>query len=401
MKVKAFYFYLLGEFMLNKKVRMWMSTSLTMFLMISGTAFAVPAAQQSVSGEAGAGAAIEKKYVQNQQKQRDMAQSASTAVTNTTEVRPAQTKPVYSSYKGWAAPAVKSFLNVRSKPSSSGTVVGKLKKGSIAKIIKKGTQWSKIQSGKVIGYVCNDYLVWDKNIYTYAQSRDYPKKAIVTAQALKVRQEPSTEAKVLSLVSRQDSYKIVSENQDWVKVKVDGQKGYLSKDYVQVKFYFSRAVAAETQKTKTADAKASRSTAATEAEKASTSPENNQSASVRKQIVNYALKYVGNPYVYGGASLTKGADCSGFIMKVYAHFGYSLSHSSGAQAGEGREISISSVRPGDLLFYKRGGRINHVTMYIGSGKVVHASNSAPYPKGGIKVSSINYRTPCKAVRIIR
>ena len=394
--------------MLNRKIKKWMSTGFMITAITFSTLSTVPAAQQTGSGEAGVGAVIEKKYVHNQQTQEKSfsvssktGDSTQTTATVKKEETSIQLKPIYSSYKGWAAPAVKSFLNVRSVSSSSGTVVGKLKKGSIAKVIKKGKKWSKVQSGKVRGYVYNEYLVWDKDIYQYAQSKNYPKKAIVTAQALKVRQKPSTDAKVLSLVFEQDSYKIISENRDWVKVKVDGQKGYLSKDYIQGKFYFSRATPVKATKIKTTGTSASKTTAATEAEKASTSPENNQSASLRKRIVNYALQYIGNPYVYGGESLTRGADCSGFTMKVYAHFGYSLSHGSSAQSGEGREISISSIRPGDLLFYKRGGRINHVTMYIGNGKVVHASNSAPYPKGGIKISGINYRTPCKAVRIIR
>jgi len=99
--------------------------------------------------------------------------------------------------------------------------------------------------------------------------------------------------------------------------------------------------------------------------------------------------------VYGGTSLTGGADCSGFIMSVFANFGYGLPHSSSAQSNCGTEVSLDALQPGDLLFYNNGGGIGHVTMYIGNGQVVHASSSTT----GIIVSSVNYRTPCKARRI--
>lgn len=107
---------------------------------------------------------------------------------------------------------------------------------------------------------------------------------------------------------------------------------------------------------------------------------------------------MGNPYVWGGTSLTKGADCSGFVLAVYKHFGITVSHSSRAQAKEGTKISASDLQPGDLIFYANSsGTINHVAMYIGGGKVIHASS----PKTGIKISNYKYRTPVKYVSIIK
>lgn len=108
------------------------------------------------------------------------------------------------------------------------------------------------------------------------------------------------------------------------------------------------------------------------------------------------MNFVGNPYVYGGTSLTRGADCSGFIQTIYRNFGYSLPRTSGEQSRAGRAVSLSSLQPGDILYYTSGGSVNHVAIYIGNGKVVHASN----PRDGIKVSSYNYRTPAGARRII-
>lgn len=116
--------------------------------------------------------------------------------------------------------------------------------------------------------------------------------------------------------------------------------------------------------------------------------------SLGQQIASYATQFVGNPYVWGGSSLTNGADCSGFTMAVFAHFGIGLPHNAAAQSGCGRSVSMSELQPGDLLFYNGGGGIGHVSIYIGGGQVCHASNS----RVGIIISSIGYRTPCAAVR---
>ncbi len=118
---------------------------------------------------------------------------------------------------------------------------------------------------------------------------------------------------------------------------------------------------------------------------------------VRVDLCQYAKQFLGNPYVWGGVSLTKGADCSGFVLSVFAKYGVNLPHSSRAQANSGTSISSSELAPGDLVFYAKGGTINHVAIYIGGGQVIHASN----PKTGIKISAYNYRTPAKMVRILQ
>ena len=125
-----------------------------------------------------------------------------------------------------------------------------------------------------------------------------------------------------------------------------------------------------------------------------TSTASADSSSLGAQIAAYATQFVGNPYVYGGASLTGGADCSGFTMAVFANFGIGLPHNAAAQSGCGRSVSLNDLQPGDLLFYDNGGGIGHVTLYIGGGQVVHASS----PETGIKISAYNYRNPVCAVR---
>ena len=169
----------------------------------------------------------------------------------------------------------------------------------------------------------------------------------------------------------------------------------------------TKAAAKET--TKAAETKAPTTAAATKATTASgvgpgggpgtggtSSSGNEVTNATRSAVVAYAKQFLGNPYVYGGTSLTNGADCSGFTMSVFAHFGISTGRSSRDQAAKGKEVAVSAVQPGDLLFYASGNYINHVALYIGNGQVIHASTA----KSGIKISPSNYRTPCKAVSFL-
>ena len=127
-------------------------------------------------------------------------------------------------------------------------------------------------------------------------------------------------------------------------------------------------------------------------------PSGNSGSSTKSDLVNYALQFAGSlPYVYGGASLTDGADCSGFTMAIYEQFGYSLPHGATSQSYCGTEISVSDAEPGDLLFYPDDEGIGHVGIYIGGGQIVHAST----PATGVKISPYDYEYPCKAVRIMK
>ena len=165
---------------------------------------------------------------------------------------------------------------------------------------------------------------------------------------------------------------MIEDQGDWIKVDIDGEEGYVAAEYVNVSSELKTALTI---------------TEALYGEGVT---------DVRIAICEFAKQYVGNRYVWGGTSLTKGADCSGFTMSVYRNFGISLPHSSRAQAGCGTKISVSEAKPGDLIFYGNGRRINHVAMCIGNGQVVHASNS----RTGIIISNMYYRSPVSAARII-
>lgn len=316
-------------------------------------------------------------------------------------------------------------LNIRKKGSINAKIVGKMKKGNIATVLKKGFEWSKVRSGNVTGYVKNQYLVFGDEIENFAK-QNVKKVAKVQTETLRVRKKASTDSKIVTLVSEDDKLKVKKQTDDWAKVKVDGQTGYVSKDYAKVTYSFGKAksmkqIQAEQEAKKRAEEAARNKPVSTTSsshtsntgttsgsttgstqttKKASVSVSSSGSSATGSRIVSYAQQFVGNPYRYGGNSLTSGIDCSGFTQQIMAKFGYSISRTSSSQSGDGRAVSTSNLRAGDLVFYGDGGSIDHVALYIGGGQVVHASNSAPYPRGGIKISNVNYRTPICARRII-
>ncbi len=302
-----------------------------------------------------------------------------------------------------------------------------MKKGNIATVLKKGSEWSKVRSGNVTGYVKNQYLVFGDEIENFAK-QNVKKVAKVQTETLRVRKKASTDSKIVTLVSEDDKLKVKKQTDDWAKVKVDGQTGYVSKDYAKVTYSFGKAKSmkqiqqtrSERGEERAEEAARSKSVSTTSSgytsddgttsgsttgstqttKKASVSVSSSGSSATGSRIASYAQQFVGNPYRYGGNSLTNGIDCSGFTQQIMAKFGYSISRTSSSQSGDGRAVSTSNLRAGDLVFYGDGGSIDHVALYIGGGQVVHASNSAPYPRGGIKISNVNYRTPICARRII-
>ena len=262
-------------------------------------------------------------------------------------------------------------LNIRKEASSSSKLVGKLPKNAACEILDSEDGWAHIKSGEVEGYVSEEYLITGMEAVSLAREL-VQNKAKVTCDSLKVRLEASLEAEVIMTVAKGERLDVIEVLDDWVKVEVDGQQLYVSSEYVEISEELDEALTI---------------TEVLYGEGVS---------DIRVELCEFAKQYVGNPYVWGGTSLTKGADCSGFVLAVFKEYGISLPHHSGSQAQEGTAISVSEVLPGDLIFYGNGSTINHVAIYIGNGQVVHASSA----KTGIKISNYNYRTPVKARRIL-
>jgi cell wall-associated NlpC family hydrolase len=262
-------------------------------------------------------------------------------------------------------------LNIRTEPSTEASLVGKLPNNAGCEILGVEGEWSHISSGEVEGYVKSEYLLSGDAAAAKA-AEVIQTLAKVTTTTLYVREEPNTDCSIITSMPLGEELEVIEQLDGWVKVNVDSDEGYVSADYVEISTQLTTAMTM-------------------------TEVRYGQGVSdVRVSLVQYATQFVGNPYVWGGTSLTKGADCSGFVLSVFAKYGVSLPHSSKAQANYGTKISASEAQPGDLFFYGSGKGINHVAIYIGGGQVVHASS----PKSGIKISSAYYRTPVKVVRIL-
>ena len=313
---------------------------------------------------------------------------------------------------------VDNYLNVREAPSEEGAIIGKMPgkaAGEVLEVSEDG-QWLKIQSGPVTGYVKAEYIMTGDTAKQFALE-NAKLMAIVNTDMLNVRTEPKTEAGIWTQISGSERYDVVSQQDGWVGISIDDDTAYVSTDYVDVRYALNEAIkytppAPVVEKPKTTNSanlpsrNSGSSSSGTGSSGSSASSGSSSSgggssyqtspgasagavSGTRGDVVNYATQFLGNPYVYGGTSLTNGTDCSGFTMSVMNHFGVSLPHQSGAQSGYGTAVSAENMRPGDLVFYSKGGGINHVAIYIGNGQVCHASNA----RDGIKISTWNYRTP--------
>lgn len=262
-------------------------------------------------------------------------------------------------------------LNIRQEASTDSDVIGILTNHNACELLEDAGEWYKVTSGKVTGYVNKQYLVTGDEAEAIAE-QEIKTVATVNTETLNVRAEKSTEAAVLSQVGNSEAFTVNSVADGWVEISVDDSVGYISQDYVTLAQALPTAKTIEQVKY------------------------GDGVSDVRTSVVSYALQFVGNRYVWGGTSLEKGVDCSGFTMRILGKYGISLPHSSRAQPSYGKKISASEAKPGDLFFYGSGRSISHVAIYIGNGQIVHASNK----RDGIKVSNAYYRNPICVARYL-
>lgn len=334
------------------------------------------------------------------------------------------------------------YVNIRKEPSTEGEVLGKLYRNTVGVIEAEEEGWYYITSGSVSGYVSAEYVCVGEEARALAEEIG-TQLARVTTTTLKVRTEASTEAAVLGLVPEGDILTVTETQDGWLKVDAEEGEGYVAADYVETYTEYPHAESIQEEAERLAREEAARR-AAQEAEErrkeaeqqaaaqkkaasqqqtgqkagqsqngrqqstnqttagdstAGTSSSGNSGAgqtvsntSLGRQIADYGLQFVGNPYVYGGTSLTNGADCSGFVQSVYRNFGINLPRTSGEQGACGSAVaSLAEAQPGDLIWYS-----GHIGIYIGNGQIVHASSA----KTGIKVSNAGYRTILSIRRIV-
>lgn len=211
-------------------------------------------------------------------------------------------------------------------------------------------------------------------VQTFEGAKNYAVAAVSEGSYVNIRENAGTEYSVVGRLDNHGLCYIQEQSGEWYKVVSGEVEGYIRQDLLKT----GEEAWMEVHET---------------------GEENMPVASVpstRDELVAFACQFVGNPYVWGGTSLTNGADCSGFTMQVFANYGISLPHSSRAQAGYGTPVAVSDAQPGDLIFYSRNGSIYHVVIYIGNGQAVHASSA----KTGIKISDVQYEKAACAVSLL-
>ena len=274
---------------------------------------------------------------------------------------------VLNYYDNIGVSTARDYINIRKTAKSNGTIIGKLPGKAGCEILGESGSFYRIRSGKVTGYVSKQYLASGKRAEDLAlQYADL--RAIIKIAALKVRSGPGTKYKQWTTIRRDENYIVTNQLDGWVEIEIDGDsdKGYIStsNNYVEVRYALDTAV---------------------EFHPATKGP-----TTLRTNIKNTAIKYIGGSYVWGGNTLGSGVDCSGFVQQIFKLYGVKLPRVSREQAKTGVAVSSTNKKVGDLVFYANSnGVIDHVAIYIGNNQVVHAAST----KAGIKISNWDYRTP--------
>lgn len=296
------------------------------------------------------------------------------------------------------------YTYIRSAPDENSDWVGKLYADSAAQVLEYLDGWTKIRSGTAEGYVPAETLITGAE--AQERSGEFENSTVtVTADVLNVRNGQGTGADILTQVRSGEQYEVTGDPVDgWYPVNVSGTDGWVSGDYVIEETSYSYGETKEEEEARIAEEEARKAQEQAEAEAAavagaeagaqvSQSPAEVSSAAVTtgQAVIDYACQFIGNPYVWGGTSLTEGADCSGFVQSVYAHFGISLPRTTYDMVNSGYGVSYEEALPGDLILYD-----GHVGLYMGDGNIVNAMNEAD----GIGICSATYANIIAVRRVL-
>ena len=278
-------------------------------------------------------------------------------------------------------------LNVRSQADEGSDVVASLDEGAEAEIVADEGNWFKVAlDSDTYGYVSKDYV---------EEKTDYPTAKTIDQMMSDTDAEKQAASQTQETAAQTDA----SQTQE-TAAQTDAsqtQETAAQTDASQTQETAAQTEAPQTQETATQTEAPQTQETAAQTEAPQTEASAPAASATGEAVVAYASQFVGNPYVWGGTSLTSGADCSGFTMAVFANFGVSLPHYAASQLSCGTQVSIDSLAPGDLVFFSStGGEIDHVAIYVGGGSIVHAANS----KSGICYGSLNWMTPVAACRVV-
>lgn len=335
---------------------------------------------------------------------------------------------------------LKKTVSLKIVPLISGSEIAKLKNGTSVTIIEELNDWSYVQTDILSGWIRSDVLNIQKNQNANndnnennsnsgnnsnttnnqsnnnssgntdnkpdnnkSDNENFQEKTMYAVDYINVRKEPSTSADIIMTVAPNDEFKVIGELEDWYKVETSEGNAYISKELlsnskieVTNRGNIDRTGNTEKEENNKKDNSTSKVSEETDKSNNTTSSSSSATSATASKIVNYAKKYLGVPYVYGGAS-PSGFDCSGFTMYVYEHFGISMRHGAQAQSKLGKKISadkssksslLKNLKVGDLVFfldYETMDEIGHCGIYIGNGDFIHASSGSGYC---VKINSL-------------
>jgi len=304
-------------------------------------------------------------------------------------------------YADLAIANVTNYVNVRAEPNVDSPILGKIYDGAVAHVLSvagEENDWFQVISGNVEGYIKAEYFLYGEE--ARAEIDHYVTRyAVVIADRLNVRENPSIESKRVGYIDNGERAKILEDQGEWLRVQyTDSATGYVAAQYVTVSEEFAYA---KTLEEEAAELAAKRELEARRQVSEKQAAENtyinvtppdvvySTNEELRQQIVDYAMQYLGNKYVHGGQTLAGGTDCSGFTSLIYAEFGYSLSRTPAGQlSSAGKGIDYSEIQPGDVICYGSDGTCTHVALYIGNGQIIHAANS----RAGVVIGNALYDT---------